>query len=393
MGQIILTVKAIAKVDQSINFGALPNKTYGDSPFTLTATSSSGLGITYSSSDSNVASISGTAVTILKAGSTTITASQSGNDNYNAATSVTQTLTVAKADQTITFGALSNKTYGDSSFALTATASSVLGVTYTSSDTNVASISGSAVTILKAGATTITAEQLGNNNFLSATPVERLLTVNSKPLTIGAPSIAPRAYNGTTTPGTVTVGALSGFAGNETVTATAIAANYPSAEAGGYNVAVTYTLYNGTGGGLASNYSLADGSATGTITALGTTFDVYFNGVNPTNVGSDGLTYLMKYALGGTNTNDRVAWPIVSMNGSTLTLTANVRTNDTNLAIVGQSSTDLAATWTTISPNSNGVASTNTNNNSSVPAGCQRRDFTVNGGSNNRTFLKLKVSQ
>jgi hypothetical protein len=239
------------------------------------------------------------------AGETTITVNQDADENYNAASSVQQTLTVAKGTQTINFGALPSKTYGDIPFNLSATASSGLGVTYSSSQSNVASISGSTVSILKAGSTTITASQSGNDNYNAATSVSQTQTIN------------------------------------------------PS----------------------------------------GTTFGGYFVGVNPTNVGSDGLTYLMKYALGGTNTNDRVAWPIVSMNGSTLTLTANVRTNDTNLAIVGQSTTDLAATWTTISPNSNGVASTNTNNNSSVPAGCQRRDFTVNGGSNNRTFLKLKVSQ
>jgi hypothetical protein len=127
--------------------------------------------------------------------------------------------------------------------------------------------------------------------------------------------------------------------------------------------------------------------------ASGTTFTGLFGeGVNPTSVGSDGLMYLMKYAMGGTNTNDKVSLPTVSMNGSTLTMTAVVRTNDTNLTIVGQSLTDLSGTWATISPNSNGVASTNTNS-SGVPVGCQRRDFKVDGGTNKRTFLRLKASQ
>jgi hypothetical protein len=105
---------------------------------------------------------------------------------------------------------------------------------------------------------------------------------------------------------------------------------------------------------------------------------------------TDGLAYLMKYALGGTNTNDKVSLPTVSMNGLNLTLTAVVRTNDTNLTIIGQSTTNLSGTWTTISPNSNGVVSTNINN---VPEGCQRRDFSVNGGTNSRTFLRLKATQ
>jgi hyaluronate lyase len=96
-GQIILTVQAITKADQSITFGSLSNKTYGDSSFALTATASSGLGVNYTSSDTNVASISGSTVTILKAGATTITACQSGDDTYNAAPSVPQTLTVTAA--------------------------------------------------------------------------------------------------------------------------------------------------------------------------------------------------------------------------------------------------------------------------------------------------------
>jgi hypothetical protein len=106
-GQIILTVQAIAKADQSITFGALSKKTYGDSSFALTATASSGFGVTYTSLDPSVASISGSTVTILKAGSTTITASQSGNENYNAAPSVPQILTVSATSSGTTFASWS----------------------------------------------------------------------------------------------------------------------------------------------------------------------------------------------------------------------------------------------------------------------------------------------
>ncbi|MFD0779422.1 YDG domain-containing protein [Flavobacterium myungsuense] len=94
------------------------------------------------------------------------------------------------------------------------------------------------------------------------------IIVESKTLTIGTPTIASKAYDATTNAGAVTLGALSGFIGTETVTATATAANYSSANVGSYpGTVVTYTLANGLNGGLASNYSLANGSATGTITA------------------------------------------------------------------------------------------------------------------------------
>jgi hypothetical protein len=77
-------------------------------------------------------------------------------------------------------------------------------------------------------------------------------------------------YDGTTTAGAVTVGALSGLVGSEALTVTGTAAAYSSAAVGTYpNVVVTYTLANGGSGntaGLAANYSLAAGTASGTIT-------------------------------------------------------------------------------------------------------------------------------
>jgi len=85
---------SIAKGNQTITFGALDTKTSTDAPFTLTATASSGLAVSYASSNTAVATISGSTVTIVGVGSTTITASQAGDLNYNAATSVNQNLTV-----------------------------------------------------------------------------------------------------------------------------------------------------------------------------------------------------------------------------------------------------------------------------------------------------------
>jgi hypothetical protein len=99
---------------------------------------------------------------------------------------------------------------------------------------------------------------------------------------------------------------------------------------------------------------------------------------------------LMKYAFGGTNTNDSVTLPTVAMNGSSLTMSAIVRTNDTNVQIVGQYVRDLAETWSNIPTHPTGTASTNTNG---VPIGCQRRDFSLARGINSRTFLRLKATQ
>jgi Leucine-rich repeat (LRR) protein/PKD repeat protein len=174
----------VEKAAQTITFGALDNKTFGDADFDLRATASSGLDVSYTSSDLTVATIDGSTVNIIGAGTTTITASQTGDDNYNAATDVQQSLTVEKAGQTITFGALDNKTFGDADFDLTATASSGLDVSYTSSDLTVATIDGSTVSIVGAGTTTITASQAGDDNYLAATEVQQTLTVEKAAQTI-----------------------------------------------------------------------------------------------------------------------------------------------------------------------------------------------------------------
>lgn len=92
--------------------------------------------------------------------------------------------------------------------------------------------------------------------------------VAKKALAITEPTIAPKEYNASATAGAVTVGELSGLVSPETLTATAVAADYSSPNAGSYpSTVVTYTLADGTDGGLAANYSLENGTATGEITS------------------------------------------------------------------------------------------------------------------------------
>lgn len=205
---------------QTISFGALAAKTFGDAPFALTATVSSGLPVSYASSNSAVATISGNTLTIVGAGNTTITASRPGDATYTAATSVSQTQTVNRAAQTITFGALPAKLVSDAPFTLSATVSSGLTVSYDSSNTTVATVSGSTVTIAGAGTTTIRALQAGNANFLAATSVSRTLTVSTsltpQTITFTGPadqpfSSTPIALSATATSGlTVSLSVVSG---------------------------------------------------------------------------------------------------------------------------------------------------------------------------------------
>lgn len=68
------------------------------------------------------------------AGTCTITASQSGDASWNAAANVTRSFSINKANQSITFGSLFNRTYSDSAFEVSASSSSGLGVSFSTAD-------------------------------------------------------------------------------------------------------------------------------------------------------------------------------------------------------------------------------------------------------------------
>ncbi|MFM7181514.1 MAG: hypothetical protein ACKO2G_08635, partial [Verrucomicrobiales bacterium] len=170
-----------AQTDQTITFDTISTKTFGNAPFNPNATASSGLPVSYVSSNTAVATVSGNMVTIVGAGSSNITASQAGDATYKAAPSVVRSLTVDKASQSITFPKLSSRSVLDPAFALTATASSGLPVTYTSTVTSVASVSGNVVTINGAGSTIIRANQSGNTNYKAANPIAATLTITKAP--------------------------------------------------------------------------------------------------------------------------------------------------------------------------------------------------------------------
>ena len=166
---------------------SVPSKTYGDLPFTITASSDSRGVITYTSSNQNVATIIGNIVTIVGAGSATITAFQATDSNYLAASKDT-TLTVGKKNPIITLN-VPSKTYGDSSFTITASSSSTGAFSYTSNNESVATIIGNIVTIVGAGSATITAFQATDSNYLAASKYTTLTVGKKTPIiTLSVPS-------------------------------------------------------------------------------------------------------------------------------------------------------------------------------------------------------------
>jgi hypothetical protein len=84
----------VGRAAQSISFNALAVKLLGDASFDLSATSTSGLSVSFASSNPAVATVSGNTVTVVGEGTCTITASQAGNGSYAPASAVNQPLVV-----------------------------------------------------------------------------------------------------------------------------------------------------------------------------------------------------------------------------------------------------------------------------------------------------------
>src|SRR5205085_5017948 len=98
----------VTKAGQTINFGALAPKTYGDADFSVSVTASSGLAVSFAASGN--CTVSGSTAHIAGAGACTITASQAGDTNYNAAPDVRQSFSISKAASATTVS-VSGATY------------------------------------------------------------------------------------------------------------------------------------------------------------------------------------------------------------------------------------------------------------------------------------------
>jgi hypothetical protein len=107
---------------QTISFTLSSPQNYGVSPITLSGTATSGLTVSYSSSNNAVATVSGNTLTIVGAGSVIITANQAGDATYAAANAVTQTLIVDPIALTVTGAQVTDKYYdGTTSAVITGT--------------------------------------------------------------------------------------------------------------------------------------------------------------------------------------------------------------------------------------------------------------------------------
>jgi hypothetical protein len=215
----------VTPIVQTITFTAPVPGTVGGTA-TLSATGgASGSPVVFSldvTSGAGVCSLSGTnnsSVSYLAGGSCVIDANQAALGNYGAAATVTQSVTIAKTAQTITFGTLANKAASQSPVTVSATATSLLAVTFTSSTPTVCTAggtNGATIALLKAGTCTIAANQAGNNVYAAAPAVVRSFTVTQTAQTITFSQPANKALN--QSPVTVSATATSKLAVTFTTT-------------------------------------------------------------------------------------------------------------------------------------------------------------------------------
>ena len=168
----------VLKGNQSITFHPLEIRHYGDEPVTPEVDCTSGLDVILTSFDNEVAEIIDGKIFIKKPGTVEITASQNGNELYNAALPSSQTLTILKDEQIISFDAMGPKTYGDNQFMLGISSTSNLPLTITSENEDVIALDGKLATIVAAGEVTVTVSQEGNEYYDPAQPVSRAFTIS-----------------------------------------------------------------------------------------------------------------------------------------------------------------------------------------------------------------------
>jgi len=208
----------VSKANQSINFtSTVPVSAVSGTTYTPAATATSGLAVDFdiaAPGKDSVCSISSGVVTFLTSGTCVITAAQSGDTDYNAASSVTQTIVAGKINQTITFPAIAGKDFDDPAFGAGATVSSGRTVTYATSTSSVCAVNASTgvVSIKTIGDCTVTASSTGDASYAAASDVTRTFTIS--PVLAGKPSVTSVSFGDSS----VTVAFVApGFVGGDAI--------------------------------------------------------------------------------------------------------------------------------------------------------------------------------
>lgn len=192
---------SVLKASQTINFNLPSPQAF---PFLgkllVSATATSGLPVSFSSTTTNVCTVTNNFVTVSSLGVCGLTASQPGNDNFEAAQPISRTVTITKGSQAITVTQPSPIPFSPSATVrLNAMASSGLPVSFASTTPTVCTVSGNVVSVRSAGSCSITASQAGNTNFNAAPVKPFIITILKATQTITYTKPAqPNFYPGMT---------------------------------------------------------------------------------------------------------------------------------------------------------------------------------------------------
>ncbi len=195
-GTVTYNVEIKAKEAAGLSFGVTEpvTATYGDGNNfdEPELTKPAGLAVTYTCEPETVATVDPATgeVTIVGAGTATVTATTEGDESHNGG-SATYTIIVAKADATLSFAENEiEATYGGEVPANALTNEAGLTVAYSSGDESIATVDNEGkVTIVKAGTVTITATGAATDNYNGAT-ASYTLTIEKADATL---SFSPNA--------------------------------------------------------------------------------------------------------------------------------------------------------------------------------------------------------
>jgi len=305
----------INKAQQSISFSVSPVVYSPGGVIPLNASSNVGLGVSYVSSNTDVATIDGANAVIVSVGSTDITASQSGNNNYSSAQDV-ETLTVSRANQEISFALTSPVIYAaGKKISLTGTSNVGLGVSYVSSNTNVATISGANVNVIRPGFTNITASQSGNIYYNSASSVVQPLTINKASQEISFALTSPVIYEGGKTVSltqTSNVGLLVSYVSSNTSVASIIGSTLMLDGVGTTNITASQSgnVYYDSASSVVQPFSITKGNQRLSFTLSSPV--IYGPGKTISLTGSSNVGLAVSYISSNTS--------VATVTGSTLTI-------------------------------------------------------------------------
>jgi hypothetical protein len=183
---------SITRLDQTIVVvvHAPASATYSNA-FSVVATSSSGLAVSYNGS--GACSSSGATFTMTSGTGTCLVAyDQAGDGTYNPAPQVTESVAAQKAAQTITFDTLEDSTYGDPDFDVVALASSELPVAFAGSGN--CTVTGATVHLTGGGSCRVTASQAGDSNINAAPAVVQAFAIAKADQEITFDALEDKAY-------------------------------------------------------------------------------------------------------------------------------------------------------------------------------------------------------